>query len=66
MKKGLEWDLLSDLASQEEMMLSSEEIKGILDPKLYTGRCASQVESLVAKLKPLTAFADNDVASIDL
>ncbi len=66
MKKGLEWDLLSDLASQEEMMLSQEEIKGILDPKLYTGRCASQVEALVAKLKPLTAFADNDVASIDL
>jgi adenylosuccinate lyase len=66
MKKGLEWDLLSDLAAEEKMMLSSDEIKGILDPKLYTGRCGAQVEALVNKLKPLTVFADNDVASIDL
>ncbi|MCR4990368.1 MAG: adenylosuccinate lyase [Lachnospiraceae bacterium] len=66
MKKGLEWDLLSDLAAEEEMRLSKDEIKDILDPKLYTGRCANQVEALVNKLEALRKNAGGEVASIDL
>ena len=66
MKKGLEWNLLEDLADQKDMKLSKDEIKGILDPKLYIGRCVNQVEAFVNKLKPLTEDADTDIASIDL
>ncbi|MCR4787461.1 MAG: adenylosuccinate lyase [Lachnospiraceae bacterium] len=66
MKKGLEWDLLSDLAAESEMRLSKDEIKDILDPTLYTGRCAHQVEAFVEKLKPVIRDAGDGVASIEL
>ena len=31
-------------------------IKKVLEPSLYTGRCAEQVEELVSKVRPMTAF----------
>ena len=67
MKRGEDWDLLADLAAQEELKMTQEDLKGVLDPKLYTGRCGEQVEMLVKKIRPLTGDAKTDeVAQITL
>ena len=66
MKQGQPWDLLSDLASEPELKLSLEDIKGILDPKLYIGRCPGQVTALIEKIKPILTSADIKVAEINL
>ncbi len=67
MKRGEDWDLLSDLAAEEELRMTHEDLKGILDPTLYTGRCGDQVEAFVAKIKPLFGGADTgSIAEITL
>ena len=66
MKKGESFDLLSDLAGRPEMKLSKDDIKGILDPALYTGRCGHQVENLVAKVRPMLGEVNNEIADINL
>ena len=53
MKHGEPFDLLSDLASHSEFNMSAEEMKSALEPSLYTGRCAEQVERYIAELRPL-------------
>ena len=53
MKNGEPFDLLSDLASHSEFNMSEDEMKTVLDPMLYTGRCAQQVENYLNELKPL-------------
>lgn len=67
MKKGLDWDLLADLAKESELMISEEELKTVLDPKAYTGRCGEQVERFIKKLGPELADAEKtQVAQINL
>ena len=44
MKEGLSCDLLERLAGDPAFGLSLEEIRSVLDPKLYIGRCPEQVE----------------------
>ena len=66
MKKGESFDLLSDLAGRPEMKLSKDDIKGILDPALYTGRCGHQVENLVAKVRPMLGEVNKEIADINL
>lgn len=60
-KDGKDNDLLKDLASFGEFGMTEEEMIAILDPKLYTGRCAEQVEKYVEKLAPVLArFEETD------
>ena len=67
MKKGLDWDLLADLAKESELMISKEELQTVLDPKAYTGRCGEQVERFIKKLGPELADAEKtQVAQINL
>ncbi len=66
MKRGESFDLLSDLAGHPEMKLSKDDIKGILDPALYTGRCGHQVENLVAKVRPMLGEVNKEIADINL
>lgn len=66
MKKGESFDLLSDLVGHPEMKLSKDDIKGILDPALYTGRCGHQVENLVAKVRPMLGEVNEEIADINL
>ncbi|MBO4360203.1 MAG: adenylosuccinate lyase [Eubacteriaceae bacterium] len=54
MKRGESWDLLGDLASVSSFGLSREHMEELLDPKLYTGRCAEQVKNYLEKIAPLT------------
>ena len=53
MKNGEKWDLLSALAAEKNFGLTKEQIRDILRPELYIGRCTQQVEEYLIKLKPL-------------
>ena len=66
MKNGEECDLLARLAGEERFGLTQAEMEALLDPKLYTGRCAEQVERFLDKVKPLLAGAEKGSASIEL
>ena len=66
MKNGEECDLLARLAGEERFGLTQAEMEALLDPKLYTGRCAEQVERFLNKVKPLLDGTEKGTASIEL
>ena len=66
MKNGEHWDLLADLADHPEFGMTKQEMEAVLDPMLYTGRCAEQVESYVKKVAPLIAGIDRKQAEINI
>ena len=66
MKDGGECDLLARLAKEQRFGLTQAEMEALLDPKLYTGRCAEQVERFLGKVRPLLKDAQQTVDSIDL
>ena len=66
MKNGESWDLLADLATHPEFGMTKQEMEAVLDPMLYTGRCAEQVESYVKKVAPLVAGIDREQAEINI
>ena len=53
MKEGYECDLLLRLAKEKEFGLTEEEMKELLSPSLYIGRCSEQVEAFLEKVRPL-------------
>ena len=55
MKEGESCDLLSRLASHPEFSMTEAEMEAVLEPRLYTGRCAAQVEKLVAEVREAVA-----------
>ena len=66
MKNGEDCDLLSRLAVEPAFRLTEAEMKEVLDPSIYIGRSAEQVDTLIAKVKPLISDLDGEVASIEL
>ena len=66
MKNGERWDLLADLAGHPEFGMTKQEMEAVLDPMLYTGRGAEQVESYVKKVAPLIAGIDSEQAEINI
>ena len=66
MKNGEDCDLLSRLAAEPAFGLTEAEMKEVLDPSLYIGRCAEQVDVLTAKIKPLIAIVSRETAEINL
>ena len=66
MKEGGECDLLARLSAEPGFGLTEAEMKDILDPKLYTGRCPEQVDRFLEKVRPLLAGADTEPAEINL
>ena len=66
MKEGLDCDLLERLAAHPEFGLSREELKTVLAPEQYTGRCGEQVARYVEKLRPLLAQAATDEAALEV
>ena len=66
MKEGRECDLLSRLAEEKQFGLSLEDMEALLDPKLYTGRCAEQVTCFLKKIRPLLEDAPDRTAEIEL
>ena len=66
MKKGEPCDLLERLAAEKEFGLSVEEMRAVLEPSRYTGRCGAQVAALADKVKPLFAEASEEADRIEL
>ena len=66
MKNGESWDLLSDLAQHSEFGMTKEEMDAVMDPALYTGRCAEQVERFLAEVKPLLSDVSKTDTEINL
>ena len=66
MKNGESWDLLSDLAQHKEFGMTKEEMDAVMDPALYTGRCAEQVERFLAEVQPLLADVSKSDTEINL
>ncbi|MBR3241453.1 MAG: adenylosuccinate lyase [Parasporobacterium sp.] len=65
-KNGENFDLLKDLASHPEFKMTEEEIRAVLDPKKFTGRCAEQVDNYLKKIRPLTEGADAAAEEINV
>ena len=66
MKNGESWDLLSDLAQHSEFGMTKEEMDAVMEPSLYTGRCAEQVERFLAEIHPLLADVSKSDTEINL
>ena len=66
MKNGESWDLLADLSQHPEFGMTKEEMESVLDPTLYTGRCAEQVEQFLNSVAPLIADIEKEDTEINL
>ncbi|MDO5153017.1 MAG: adenylosuccinate lyase [Eubacteriales bacterium] len=66
MKAGESWDLLADLAVHPEFGMSKAEMEAVLDPALYTGRCADQVTAFLETVRPLIAGIAQAEAQINI
>ena len=66
MKNGEACDLLSRLAAEKEFGLTEAEMKELLTPSLYIGRCPEQVTVLTDKIKPMLAGVIGKSAEINL
>ena len=67
MKEGESCDLLSRLASHPEFSMTEAEMEAVLEPRLYTGRCAAQVEKLVAEVREAVAKVEiTDAKEIEI
>jgi len=64
MKQGKPCNLMEILATRPEFGMTLEELEAVLEPTLYTGRCAEQVERLVAELQP--ALADTEAGNAEI
>ncbi|MBU5625964.1 adenylosuccinate lyase [Oscillibacter sp. MSJ-2] len=66
MKEGERCDLLERLAAESAFAMTEEEMQALLDPALYTGRCAQQVERYVASIRPLLLEKEENCQEISL
>ncbi|MCF0120080.1 MAG: adenylosuccinate lyase [Oscillospiraceae bacterium] len=66
MKNGGECNLLRFLSAEPEFGLTEAEMKELLSPEKYIGRCPEQVERLLAEVKPLISGVERESAEINL
>ena len=66
MKNGERCDLLGRLAKEPAFALSEEDARKLMDPYLYTGRCAQQVDMFLSGIKPLIDGVSGESADIQL
>jgi len=66
MKQGEPCDLMERLTKEPAFKMTPEEIAAVLDPKLYIGRCPSQVDAFLAKARPALAGASEENVEISL
>ena len=66
MKEGAECDLLSRLAKEQEIGIVENELKALLNPQLYIGRCVEQVEEYIKTIKPILYGLERSKVEIDL
>ena len=66
MKEGEPCDLLERLAGDPAFGMTRAELDAVMDPRIYTGRCAEQVEWLIAEYEPLLQDAPKADAEISV
>lgn len=66
MKTGEECDLTARLAASETFNMTDSEIRDLLKPEFYIGRCIEQVETYIEKIRPLLQDTKKGSAQIDL
>lgn len=66
MKEGERCDLLDRLAADPAFGMTRAELDAVMEPKLYIGRCAQQVERFLAECAPLLAGAEGSDGAITL
>ena len=66
MKNGEECDLLARLAKNPEFGMTEAEMRELLTPSLYIGRCPEQVTAYVEKIRPLIDGLEEASAEINL
>ena len=66
MKEGEPCDLLERLAGDPAFGMTRTELDAVMDPRIYTGRCAEQVERLIAEYEPLLQDAPRADAEISV
>ena len=66
MKAGKECSLLELLAEEKDFFLTEEDMKKLLRPGRYTGRCGEQVTAFINQIRPLLTGNMTDAAEIEL
>ena len=66
MKEGKRCNLLDRLAADPAFGMTRAELDAVMDPALYTGRCAQQVERFLSECAPLLADAQSADGAISL
>lgn len=66
MKTGEGCDLTLRLAASETFNMSEAEIRNLLKPELYIGRCIEQVQTYIEKIRPLLSDTEEGSVQIDL
>ncbi len=66
MNSGGECDLVERLAKDPRFGLSGEELKNLLDPALYIGRCGRQVDDYCKKISALLDGVESGGADINV
>ena len=66
MKEGERCDLLDRLAADPAFGMTRAGLDAVMDPALYTGRCAQQVERFLSECAPLLADAKSADGAISL
>ena len=66
MKEGERSDLPDRLAADPAFGMTRAELDAVMDPALYTGRCAQQVERFLSECAPLLADAQSADGAISL
>ena len=66
MKDGGNCDLIERLLKEPGLGLGEDVIPGLMDPSLYIGRCAEQVEKYIESIRPLIGSAEPGSEEIDI
>ena len=66
MKNGEDCDLLRRLAAEPEFGCTEQELRELLEPGLYIGRCPEQVDAFLAGIRPLLGGVEATGAEIEL
>lgn len=66
MKNGVKCNLLRFLSEEPEFGLTETEMKELLNPEKYIGRCAEQIERYLDEVNPLISDIDRKTEEITL
>lgn len=66
MKEGKECDLFERLVKEDSLRLSEKDLKKLMLPEKYIGRCTQQVEKYLKKIQPMIAGVKKEKSDISV